>query len=441
MSTSFDQPGFGINWETYWDLVAQKGDPGVGSFPGSSTDNAIVRYDGTLGTQFQNSSVLISDTAVVTGATQIGVNATPDSTNKLSVNSDAVLFNHNGTTSQVKVNKNAAGNTASHLFQTGFSGRAEFGTIGDDNFTLKTSSDGSAFTTALIAASTDGAVSIPTNLTLTNTGLHLLDTNASHDLIVAPGSDLTADRTLTLTTGDANRTLTLTADSSIGGTAYVSGGTDVVVADGGTGVSSLTPYAVMCGGTASTNPVQSIASVGTSGQVLTSTGAGSLPTFQTPVTGGITWMTPVNSTSGTTVDFTSIPAGTKRLTILFNSVSLSGTDNLLVQIGDSGGFETTSYVSNGFGSSSGGNGFASSTSGYVIFGSDAATVYSGVFYLSRYTSGHTWIGTHTLGRSASSLGINMGGGVKSLSDELDRIRITVTGANTFDAGQLNVFYE
>lgn len=52
-------------------------------------------------------------------------------------------------------------------------------------------------------------------LTLNNTGLHLLDTNASHDLIIAPGSDLTADRTLTLTTGDAARTLTLDADVAL----------------------------------------------------------------------------------------------------------------------------------------------------------------------------------------------------------------------------------
>lgn len=50
-------------------------------------------------------------------------------------------------------------------------------------------------------------------LTLPNTGLHLLDTNASHDLIIAPGSNLAADRTLTLTTGDADRTLDISAAS------------------------------------------------------------------------------------------------------------------------------------------------------------------------------------------------------------------------------------
>lgn len=56
--------------------------------------------------------------------------------------------------------------------------------------------------------------------------------------------------------------------------------TDIAVADGGTGRSSHTAYAVLCGGTTTTGSQQSIASVGTSGQVLTSNGAGSLPTMQ-----------------------------------------------------------------------------------------------------------------------------------------------------------------
>lgn len=59
---------------------------------------------------------------------------------------------------------------------------------------------------------------ITTDITIPNTGLHLLDTNGSHDLIVVPGSDLTQDRTLTITTGDASRTLTLSGDATISGT-------------------------------------------------------------------------------------------------------------------------------------------------------------------------------------------------------------------------------
>jgi hypothetical protein len=70
------------------------------------------------------------------------------------------------------------------------------------------------------------------------------------------------------------------SDLTIGGNGvYRAGGTDVPVADGGTGVSSLTAYAPIFGGTTSTGAVQS-GTVGTSGQVLTSNGAGALPTFQ-----------------------------------------------------------------------------------------------------------------------------------------------------------------
>lgn len=80
---------------------------------------------------------------------QLGVNATADSYNRLSVTSDACLFNHNGSNHQVKINKNAATDTASLLFQTGYSGRAEFGLAGDDLFRIKTSTDGSTFETAM----------------------------------------------------------------------------------------------------------------------------------------------------------------------------------------------------------------------------------------------------------------------------------------------------
>lgn len=63
---------------------------------------------------------------------------------------------------------------------------------------------------------TDGDT-LAVGLTFPNAGLHLLDTNASHDLIVSPGSDLTADRTLTITTGDADRTLTLGGNTTLNG--------------------------------------------------------------------------------------------------------------------------------------------------------------------------------------------------------------------------------
>jgi hypothetical protein len=74
------------------------------------------------------------------------------------------------------------------------------------------------------------------------------------------------------------------------------GSVAIPVPSGGTGVASTTAYAVICGGTTSTAALQSIASVGTAGQVLTSNGAGALPTFQAGGGGGgLTWN---NQTTG-----------------------------------------------------------------------------------------------------------------------------------------------
>jgi hypothetical protein len=93
--------------------------------------------------------------------------------------------------------------------------------------------------------------------------------------------------------GGTSNAITSVAPSASSGIPLVSGGssadpsfTTAVVAGGGTGATSLTAYAVICGGTTSTGALQSVASVGTSGQVLTSNGAGALPTFQAAGSGG-----------------------------------------------------------------------------------------------------------------------------------------------------------
>ena len=96
----------------------------------------------------------------------VGVNATADTTNRLSINSPASLFNHEGNDHQLKVNKNTNTDTASVLFQTGFSGRAEFGLTGDDDFHMKVSPDGSTFHEGLVIDKDDGVVSLPNGCTL-----------------------------------------------------------------------------------------------------------------------------------------------------------------------------------------------------------------------------------------------------------------------------------
>ncbi|CAN1565270.1 Protein of unknown function DUF2793 [Paracoccaceae bacterium] len=98
--------------------------------------------------------------------TQLGVSAVADATNRLVVSSPAVLLNHAGAGHQLKLNKAAAGDTASLLFQTGFSGRAEMGTAGSDGFDIKVSADGAVWATALGADAATGEVTLPKPLHL-----------------------------------------------------------------------------------------------------------------------------------------------------------------------------------------------------------------------------------------------------------------------------------
>lgn len=97
----------------------------------------------------------------------IGINAAPDTTNKLAVASEAILFSHASAGVQVKVNKHSSGDTASILFQTGFSGRAELGSTGDDRFHLKVSADGSSWSEALVVEP-DGRLALGASLGLQN---------------------------------------------------------------------------------------------------------------------------------------------------------------------------------------------------------------------------------------------------------------------------------
>lgn len=90
----------------------------------------------------------------------LGIGAAPDATNRLALASAASLFNHDGAGHQHKINKNAAADTASILFQTGFSGRAELGTTGDDDWHVKVSPDGTTWYEAIVADKDTGAVSV-----------------------------------------------------------------------------------------------------------------------------------------------------------------------------------------------------------------------------------------------------------------------------------------
>ena len=97
-------------------------------------------------------------------AQTLGLNATANTTNRLTVAAPATLLNHDGGGHQLKINKAGPAQTASVLFQSGFSGRAEMGLAGTDSFAIKTSADGTSFATALLADAASGVVSAPQGL-------------------------------------------------------------------------------------------------------------------------------------------------------------------------------------------------------------------------------------------------------------------------------------
>ena len=141
------------------------------------------------------------------------------------------------------------------------------------------------------------------------------------------------------------------------------------------------------------------------------------------------------SASGTSVDFTSIPSWVKRITIMFDALSTNGGDEYLIQIGDSGGIETTGYVSE---ASDRGEDITS-TSGFILTRvNDLNNVSYGVVTLHNI-SGNVWLSTGIL--TLTEL-VSSSAGSKTLSNVIDRVRITTTGGvNTFDSGTVNIMYE
>jgi len=146
--------------------------------------------------------------------------------------------------------------------------------------------------------------------------------------------------------------------------------------------------------------------------------------------------TAVASTSGTSIDFTGIPSWVKRITVIFSGVSTNGTSDYLIQLGDSGGVETTGYISS---SSNQVGAVVNSTDGYIITVGSATAVVSGIAVITSIAN-NIWVNSSTLKLTATSMAYNAGD--KTLSDTLDRIRITtVNGTDTFDAGSINILFE
>lgn len=166
-----------------------------------------------------------------------------------------------------------------------------------------------------------------------------------------------------------------------------------------------------------------------------------LPTFNGTV-GLLVSGTAVASTSGTSIDFTSIPAGVRRITVMFRGVSLSSTANFLVQLGTGATptYTTSGYIStsNNFNQSSTSSGTNNTTGFVILSGGGAAGVLSGSLVISLIDT-NTWVANGVTKANTTQMQISAGD--VALAATLTAVRITSTSTDTFDAGSINILYE
>lgn len=144
-----------------------------------------------------------------------------------------------------------------------------------------------------------------------------------------------------------------------------------------------------------------------------------------------------NTTSGTFVDFTGIPAGVKRITVMLRSVSTTGTSNPIIQIGagsvDTSGYLTATWLAN--------TNNANYTNGFNLRVGTLATVAQSGHIVLTLMGSNVWIASGVLGQTGGA-DMALVAGEKALSGAIDRIRLTTAGGtDTFDAGSVNIMWE
>jgi hypothetical protein len=164
----------------------------------------------------------------------------------------------------------------------------------------------------------------------------------------------------------------------------------------------------------------------------------------TEFAGSITSGTAVASTSGTSIDFTSIPSYVKKITVMFNGVSLSSVADLVIQLGVGGTAATSGYVAGQIyvltsGAASGGN---ISTSGFLVqAGSSLYTLNGSIVFNLLNASSYIWTGSGVFYNQTTTSYVSNVAGVVTLSGLCNMVRITSTSTDTFDAGSINILYE
>jgi hypothetical protein len=130
--------------------------PAEGWMAWVADENVLLAFDGTAW-------IAAASAAALQNVPMLGVNGSADATSRLTLASAASLFDHAGAGHQQKINKASAGETASQLYQSSASGRAELGLVGDDDFRVRVSADGSAWHEAIVIDKATGRIGLGTN--------------------------------------------------------------------------------------------------------------------------------------------------------------------------------------------------------------------------------------------------------------------------------------
>jgi hypothetical protein len=178
---------------------------------------------------------------------------------------------------------------------------------------------------------------------------------------------------------------------------------------------------------------------GNSGQVLTSAGSG-LPTWVTPA-GGFTLATPINSTSGTSISFTGIPAGVKHFIVNFSNVSGDGTGALRIQLGTSGGLYGSGAASVGGDITGAGNSLSQATGFFNLSQSTTAATFAdgSIIFTMLNSSTNLWCSNGNLSKT-ETVGLYLSAGSQALPGVLTQLRITFSDGSNFDSGSINIAY-
>jgi hypothetical protein len=188
--------------------------------------------------------------------------------------------------------------------------------------------------------------------------------------------------------------------------------------------------------TVSSNVVWTLpATDGTVDQALTTDGSGTLSFADR---GRMVLATSQASTSGTSIDFTGLPSWVKRITVMFAEVSTTGSSNIQIQLGTTGGFVTTSYLGSSWSANS--SNVTNSTGFLIVASNGSAARYNGSATISLAGS-DLWVSQSIVSRSDTA-STSLGSGSGALSGTLTQLRITtVNGTDTFDEGSINIMYE